>query len=57
MTHLIEIKPQAGFNPESLIYLNRLSDALFICARFVNQLTGVSDVLWQQRDPIRTPHT
>ena len=57
VAHLFEIKPQAGFNPESLIYLNRLSDALFICARFVNQLTGVSDVLWQQRDPVSTPQT
>ena len=32
-------------NPAALAYLNRLSDYLFISARFVNQ-SGSGDVLW-----------
>lgn len=29
-------------------YLNRLSDALFVCSRYVNMLSGVSDIPWQK---------
>jgi cob(I)alamin adenosyltransferase len=33
--------------PETVIvYLNRLSDALFVIARYVNRLAGVDDVPW-----------
>ena len=35
-----------GLNPAALAYLNRLSDFLFVAARFVNQL-GSGDVLWK----------
>jgi len=30
-------------------YLNRLSDALFVMARFENKKRGVPDVLWDSR--------
>lgn len=30
------------------VYLNRLSDALFVLARILNRFAGRSDVLWQQ---------
>ena len=30
-------------------YLNRLSDALFVMARFENKRKGVQDVLWDSR--------
>jgi cob(I)alamin adenosyltransferase len=30
-------------------YLNRLSDALFVMARFENRSRGVADVLWNSR--------
>jgi cob(I)alamin adenosyltransferase len=30
-------------------YLNRLSDALFVMARYENRMKGVADVLWNSR--------
>ncbi len=36
-------------NPETLKYLNRLSDLLFVVARYLNAKQGVPDVLWQPR--------
>lgn len=33
----------------ALAYLNRLSDALFVAARFENASKGVADVLWDSR--------
>lgn len=40
-------------NSNVLVYLNRLSDLLFVLARIANQLGGESDILWapgQSRD-------
>jgi cob(I)alamin adenosyltransferase len=34
---------------EALAYLNRLSDALFVMARWENGRAGVADTLWQSR--------
>jgi cob(I)alamin adenosyltransferase len=34
-------------NPAALHYLNRLSDHLFVMARWINLTTGAGDVLWQ----------
>jgi len=36
----------AGFNPDALTYLNRLSDHLFVLARWVAREQG-GDILWQ----------
>lgn len=36
-------------NPETLRYLNRLSDLLFVLARVANLQAGVDDVPWQPR--------
>ena len=33
----------------SIPYLNRLSDALFVAARFENKMSGNEDVLWDSR--------
>ena len=41
-------------NPQALIYLNRLSDLLFVLARAANWRTGNPDVLWvpaKNREP------
>lgn len=35
-------------SPDLVIYLNRLSDLLFVLARAVNQAAGVADVPWQK---------
>ncbi len=34
-------------NPEAVRYLNRLSDLLFVMARYLNVKAGAPDVLWQ----------
>jgi cob(I)alamin adenosyltransferase len=34
-------------SPELLVYLNRLSDYLFVLARTINLLAGIADTLWQ----------
>lgn len=36
-------------NPLALTYLNRLSDALFVMARFENRHRGIEDVYWDSR--------
>ncbi|MDQ3398034.1 MAG: cob(I)yrinic acid a,c-diamide adenosyltransferase [Deinococcota bacterium] len=36
-------------NPQLLVYLNRLSDLLFVLARVVNHRGGVSDSPWRKR--------
>ena len=37
---------EKGLNPQALIYLNRLSDYLFVAARYVAASSG-GDILWQ----------
>ena len=32
-------------------YLNRLSDLLFVMARYLNKVSGQADVLWQHGTP------
>jgi cob(I)alamin adenosyltransferase len=43
---LVELAELEPINPESLRYLNRLSDHLFVLSRHVNDHGG-ADVLWQ----------
>ena len=38
---------QVDINPASAHYLNRLSDLLFVMARYLNKQAGEPDVLWQ----------
>ena len=42
----VALAEQERINPEAIKYLNRLSDHLFVMARFAND-KGLSDVLWR----------
>lgn len=41
-------------NPNILKFLNRLSDFLFVLARYINMLDGNTDVLWVSKESKRT---
>lgn len=41
------IREEDDVNPDLLIYLNRLSDLLFVMARFENVLEGEKEEIWQ----------
>ena len=47
---LVALQRNAAVNPDSLRYLNRLSDLLFVLSRELNRLAGVPDALWQPRE-------
>ena len=42
---------QDAFNPHAAIYLNRLSDLLFVLARWVNRQAGVEEAVWIPKTP------
>ena len=46
---LVSLAAGAKVNPAALNYLNRLSDALFVMARFENQAKGVAEPPWDSR--------
>lgn len=46
---LVNLARAEDINPELQIYLNRLSDLLFVLARVVARTDGGSEVFWQQR--------
>jgi cob(I)alamin adenosyltransferase len=46
---LVSLSGAAAVGGPALRYLNRLSDALFVMARFANLEAGSTDVLWDSR--------
>lgn len=46
---LVTLMRAEAVGEHTLPYLNRLSDALFVMARWENQRRGVDDVLWDSR--------
>ena len=44
----VALSRSAQVNPAIIVYLNRLSDLLFVMARFDNQLSGIADVAWSK---------
>ena len=36
-------------DPELISYINRLSDYLFIAARFINFMSGIDEIVWDSR--------
>jgi cob(I)alamin adenosyltransferase len=45
---LVTLSHQEPISPHLVVYLNRLSDLLFVLARFANLAVGVGDVPWQK---------
>jgi cob(I)alamin adenosyltransferase len=46
---LVALQREEAVGRLTLVYLNRLSDALFVMARYENHARGVGDVLWDSR--------
>ncbi len=46
---VVAIAEPAQLRREVIVYLNRLSDLLFVMARYANQSAGVADVAWAPR--------
>ena len=44
---LVSLAKVEDVNPVGIIYLNRLSDLLFVVARQLNRLAGKPDVYWR----------
>lgn len=44
---MVSLAREEAVTEPALHYLNRLSDLLFVVARYLNQQSGQSDVLWQ----------
>ena len=45
----VELSEKEKVNPQTLIYLNRLSDVLFVYARFINKKDKKKEVIWSTR--------
>jgi cob(I)alamin adenosyltransferase len=50
IVRLLESDPPPQGDPltHMLVYINRLSDYLFVLARWCNRLTGTQEVTWQR---------
>jgi len=44
---LVALAREESIPPETIRYLNRLSDAMFVWSRWVNHALGVPEVLWE----------
>lgn len=44
----VKLSGEEDIRPETLIYLNRLSDWLFVFARILSKYASVEEILWQQ---------
>lgn len=44
---LVSLAHEESVSAPAIHYLNRLSDLLFVVARYINQQAGLPDVLWQ----------
>tara|TARA_B100001750_G_scaffold240891_1_gene251382 strand:+ start:669 stop:1205 length:537 start_codon:yes stop_codon:yes gene_type:complete len=46
-THVVALSQNESINQDAAIYLNRLSDLMFILARVMNQRKNIPDVVWK----------
>lgn len=47
--HIIALSRESYVDPKVISYINRLSDYLFIAARYLNFITGIEDIAWRPR--------
>jgi cob(I)alamin adenosyltransferase len=47
---LVALARREEVPPETIRYLNRLSDALFVWSRWANHVLGVAEVLWEPNE-------
>ena len=52
---LVRLAVEAPVTDDARRYLNRLSDLLFVLARWLNKDAGCGDVLWQKERAAREP--
>ena len=45
---LVQLQQKDKINKTSLMYINRLSDYLFVCARYLNHTKNIQDIFWQK---------
>jgi cob(I)alamin adenosyltransferase len=45
---IVTLSKSENVNPYILIYLNRLSDLLFVLARYENHVNGIDDIPWNK---------
>jgi cob(I)alamin adenosyltransferase len=48
-TALVALSRNESINPATGVYLNRLSDLLFVSARLANKRAGIADVAWKKQ--------
>ena len=46
-THVVALSQNEEINKDAAIYLNRLSDLMFILARSINHRKKISDIVWK----------
>ncbi|MEJ2367954.1 MAG: cob(I)yrinic acid a,c-diamide adenosyltransferase [Acidobacteriota bacterium] len=44
---VVRLSREEGANPDAVVYLNRLSDALFVLARWINARKGMKEPPWK----------
>jgi cob(I)alamin adenosyltransferase len=47
---VIRLAREATIDPDAIIFLNRLSDLLFVWARLANHRAGVPDMPWEHEN-------
>ena len=45
---VITLKNNADINENIIVYLNRLSDLLFVLSRYDNKINDIPDIIWKQ---------
>ncbi len=46
-THVVALSKNEEINRDAAIYLNRLSDLMFVLARSINNRKNISDIIWK----------